>query len=265
MATINKPYTFTAGNKIIASEHNSNFDTIYNDYNGNITNDNVNASAAIVASKLNLTSITQTMVFNNNGNAIPTTIINAGTESGLYVNQSGVLASSKYGIYLYSNAIQVNSPLVYLHQDHASSTQPVLSIKNDGSGAGIVNEGDLYNVAWTDYSATSTIVGWASFINKQIYYKKIGRLVFVCFSIKGASNSTSCSFSTPFTSTAALSSTSFVIGQSIDNDNLLTTAGNGSVLPNDSSVILYKDAGQGAWTNSLTKQVIGQFWYEAAT
>lgn len=61
MATISKPFTFSAGAVIIASEHNSNFDTIYNDYNTNITNTNISASAAIAASKLNLQTIAQTM------------------------------------------------------------------------------------------------------------------------------------------------------------------------------------------------------------
>lgn len=52
MATITKPYTFSAGATIIAAEHNSNFDTIYSDYNGNITNANLSASAAVVDTKL---------------------------------------------------------------------------------------------------------------------------------------------------------------------------------------------------------------------
>lgn len=54
MAIVSKPYTFSAGASIIASEHNSNFDTLYNDYNGNITNANISNSAAISYSKLNL-------------------------------------------------------------------------------------------------------------------------------------------------------------------------------------------------------------------
>ena len=52
MGTISKPNEFTAGNSIVASEHNSNFDTIYNDYNSNITNVNISGSAAIASSKL---------------------------------------------------------------------------------------------------------------------------------------------------------------------------------------------------------------------
>ena len=56
MALITKPNTFSAGAIIVAAEHNSNFDTIYNDYNGNITNANLAAGAAIVGSKLDLSA-----------------------------------------------------------------------------------------------------------------------------------------------------------------------------------------------------------------
>lgn len=52
MATIVKPYTFSAGATIVAAEHNDNFDTIYNDYNGNITNANIASGASIVDTKL---------------------------------------------------------------------------------------------------------------------------------------------------------------------------------------------------------------------
>lgn len=56
MAIVSLPYTFSAGATIIASQHNSNFSTIYNDYNGNITNVNISSSAGIIYSKLNLTN-----------------------------------------------------------------------------------------------------------------------------------------------------------------------------------------------------------------
>ena len=74
MSAIVKPNTFTAGATIIASEHNANFDTIYNDYNSNITNANIAAGAAIVdtklaqittASKVSTTAITGTLSASN--------------------------------------------------------------------------------------------------------------------------------------------------------------------------------------------------------
>lgn len=61
---------------------------------------------------------------------------NANTHHGLYILQSGVLAASSYGLAVYSNATQINSPLVYFAQDGGSSTQNVLSILNDGTGYG---------------------------------------------------------------------------------------------------------------------------------
>ncbi len=52
MSLISKQFTFTTGATIVASEHNTNFDTIYNDYNGNINNANLSASANIADTKL---------------------------------------------------------------------------------------------------------------------------------------------------------------------------------------------------------------------
>jgi len=52
MATITKPNTFSSAATIVASEHNDNFDTIYNDYNGSINNANLASNAAIVDTKL---------------------------------------------------------------------------------------------------------------------------------------------------------------------------------------------------------------------
>jgi hypothetical protein len=52
MTVIVKPNTFTVGNTIVATEHNANFNTIYDDYNGNITNANIKSGAAIANAKL---------------------------------------------------------------------------------------------------------------------------------------------------------------------------------------------------------------------
>jgi hypothetical protein len=52
MGLISKPNTFSAGAVIVASEHNANFDEVYNLVNGSISNANISASAAIATSKL---------------------------------------------------------------------------------------------------------------------------------------------------------------------------------------------------------------------
>lgn len=56
MSTITKLYTFSSGATILAEEHNTNFDTLYNWANGNITNSNIKSGAAIALSKLDLTN-----------------------------------------------------------------------------------------------------------------------------------------------------------------------------------------------------------------
>ena len=52
MSTLTKPFTFGAGTTILAAEVNSDFDTLFNDYNGNITNPNIAANADIAGSKI---------------------------------------------------------------------------------------------------------------------------------------------------------------------------------------------------------------------
>lgn len=70
MAIITIPFTFSAGNTIIAAQHNSNFSTIYNDYDGNITDANISPTAQITYTKLSLSgTVKQSDVistFNNN-------------------------------------------------------------------------------------------------------------------------------------------------------------------------------------------------------
>jgi len=52
MAIISKGKTWSDNENVTYTDLNGNFDTIYNDYNGGITNANINASAAIVESKI---------------------------------------------------------------------------------------------------------------------------------------------------------------------------------------------------------------------
>jgi hypothetical protein len=52
MSIIIKPFTFSAGATIVASEHNSNFNTIYNDYNGSISSVNFMSNLNLPDSQL---------------------------------------------------------------------------------------------------------------------------------------------------------------------------------------------------------------------
>jgi hypothetical protein len=52
MAIISKPKTFAGNTVAVSSDVNSNFDTIYNEFNGQISNVNIAANAGIVDTKL---------------------------------------------------------------------------------------------------------------------------------------------------------------------------------------------------------------------
>lgn len=104
MATIALPNTFTAGTTIKSAEVNSNFTTIYNDYNGNIANVNVSASAGIVASKLNLAGIAQTISYTaaaenwaKGTNIASATTTDIGSASGNFVDITGTTTITGLG------------------------------------------------------------------------------------------------------------------------------------------------------------------------
>ena len=52
MGLVTKSYTFSAGQVIIAAEHNADFDDLYTLVNGNIGNANISLTANIASSKL---------------------------------------------------------------------------------------------------------------------------------------------------------------------------------------------------------------------
>jgi hypothetical protein len=115
------------------------------------------------------------------------------------------------------------------------------------------------DVAWTDYSGTSTIVGWISISTKFIYYTKVGKLVFVNYYIYGTSNATGVSFTLPYVSVNA--PLNFPSGQNYDNGVTLTTPGEIYIAANSSTVACYKDMAGAAWTNTGGKTVWGNFCY----
>lgn len=112
--------------------------------------------------------------------------------------------------------------------------------------------------AWTDYSATSTIVGWSSFTAKQIYYKDIGKTRFVYFKFDGTSNSTTTSFTLP----SASSNTADCGGPARTDDNGVTGLGHYVLPANSATVTAYYGVTASAWTASGTKRLIGQFTYQ---
>jgi hypothetical protein len=109
---------------------------------------------------------------------------------------------------------------------------------------------------WADYSAVSTIVGWASFTTKKVSTKRIGKLVFVWFDIEGTSNTTGEStISLPYAINSTLGSAKFV-AQMADN------GGAAEWIPayvQSSGIVV-----TGSYTNSGVRWARGQCFYEMA-
>ncbi len=104
MALVTKPNTFSAGNTILASEHNTNFDTLYNDYNGNITNANLSGSAGITdsnlaqittASKVSGAALTSLSSTPSGAGVLPSA--NGGVPAGGIITWSGAISAIPTG------------------------------------------------------------------------------------------------------------------------------------------------------------------------
>ena len=61
-------------------------------------------------------------------------LLNESTGRLAYLNQNGVLAASQFGLHVYSNAVQVNSQLLYFQQFNASSSSNCVAIQHRGTG-----------------------------------------------------------------------------------------------------------------------------------
>jgi hypothetical protein len=127
--------------------------------------------------------------------------------------------------------------------------------------------GDIYTTALTDYTATSTITGWSGFTagRKFIYYKKVGKTVFVLFWLEGTSNATTVSYTLPVAPTGTTYPViGAMLGYTYDNTAILTTPGRIELAAGATTVNIYKDGATGAWTGSGAKIVGGQCFYETA-
>lgn len=118
--------------------------------------------------------------------------------------------------------------------------------------------GWIDTVPWTDYSAASTIVGWSSFTTKEIYYRRVGKLLFCHYFLEGTSNSTSATFTLPYLSLLSINVPCLARNNGAVISTALAYAGNPTVQ-------FYTDFTGAAWTASGTKTVRGQFFFEVYT
>ena len=94
--------------------------------------------------------------------------------------------------------------------------------------------------SWVDYSATSTIVGFASFTTKQIYYKRIDtNLIQVKGHLSGTSNGPLLNFTIPFTSANNIQNIG--ISGIINNNGVQAGPGFSVCSPNSNVVNVFRD------------------------
>lgn len=142
---------------------------------------------------------------------------------------------------------------ILLHKDDDNIVQATIF---PASGQPVIP--NLTEGTWTDYSASSTIVGWSSFTTKQLYYKDIGKTRFVYFKFDGTSNSTTTSFTLP----SASSNTVDYGGPVRTDDNGVTGLGHYVLPANSATVAAYYGVTAAVWTASGTKRLLGQFTYQ---
>lgn len=122
--------------------------------------------------------------------------------------------------------------------------------------------GDLpnqINTPWIDFSEQSTIVGWSSYTTKIIRYKQVGNTIFVHFVIQGTSNSTSTTFTLPYSPKSGISVVTNISGAVNNTANNIAWI----TLTSGSNVVTFLlGTGATAWTNTGTKGIQGQFFYE---
>lgn len=216
------------------------------------------ASADIAsATTIDLTAATGNTAVITGTTATTTFTMNAG-------QQMLLLPSGAWPITYHATTANINGGVdytcaagdrVYVAKDLAGVIR-VSVVKQDGTA---VVGSTLTEGTWTDYAATSTIVGWSSFTTKLIYYKKVGKTVFFTAVLAGTSNSTAVSFTLPDTSSNDVQ-VNFCFRST---DNGVPTSGGGlaNIIANSATVTCYKDMAANAWTGSGTKNLLGSGFY----
>jgi len=137
------------------------------------------------------------------------------------------------------------------------TTSPAATLDVSGT---VKATGDITTTPWTDWSP-SWVTGWASFSQKYIRYKLVGKLCFVTYSIGGTSNSAVTEFPLPYP--IGFDQSVYLSGGGETIDNSAEENGHRILLiKNNNTALFYRTAPNYAFTASGTKRVDGQFYYE---
>ena len=92
MGLVNKPFNLQAGSQIQASDHNSNFDTLYTLVNGQLDNTNIKTGAGIEEAKITFSGSGHNHSGGANGNPISISALTiSGQTKGDIIYYTGTL------------------------------------------------------------------------------------------------------------------------------------------------------------------------------
>jgi hypothetical protein len=131
-----------------------------------------------------------------------------------------------------------------------------------GAAGVAYNAGDINTVAWVDWSATATAAGLQAGYTKTVYYKKIGKMVFVNFTIAGTANGDQAyiALSLPY-----VPATGNQQGHHhCTSTRGATTSASYLIVVNADNIRCYADPAGTHW-NGDAVGVYGTCWYEATT
>jgi hypothetical protein len=137
---------------------------------------------------------------------------------------------------------------------------PYVAGTMSGASFQITGFDDIYSSDWTDWSSSFTVGGFSSTTSKQLYYKKIGKLIFINFYVSGTSNSSSGANNYIMLPAVAKGNTYEPI-KVMDNGSYLTTPGLISISGSTQQGYITKDYASGTFTASGTKTWFGNFSY----
>ena len=241
----------------------------------NVSNGSVSADATV-------TWVTALTINNDSTVSIASTTDSSSTTTGSLITAGGlgVAKRSSFGDRMtidYSStlrALQITSSNsnaygIYINlSGNAGAGKEAFQIDNSGGNVfkvldtgSVYTSGDIYTTAWTNYSSTSTIVGWSSFTYKVLDYKKVGKTVFVNFRFEGTSNSATTTFTLPVASRNEANVVFLSTGLAVDNGGTAVAA-RIQVSTASTTVTLYSTMSASSWTASGFKAMYGQFFYE---
>jgi hypothetical protein len=127
----------------------------------------------------------------------------------------------------------------------------VINIKRRGTA----NLPDVFTVPFTDYSSTSTVVGFSSTTKDVLWYRLLGHYIYVKFEFVGTSDSTELSFTLPY----LLEESQYGCGSGLQGADEGCQIYGGNYKVTISKGISYAGFAASNWTASGIKSVAGSF------